>query len=251
MPTMQADALLQTQIDEFHEHGFIRLRGLFDAHEVAAWKHEEERLLNLEIINPSNSRAIYHNPQSAFPEKIEPVVDISPLYKELANDHRITRVIHEIFQDEPLLFTDKLLFRIPGMSGRDIHQDFAKNSAYVDSPKDVLAVSVQIDPASVDNGCMEFFEGYHDKMLSPDDFKATEINGLDPQRVHPMNAEAGDVLIFHSLTPHRNVKNITTRPRRALYLTYHAQRAGDLRGRYYENYISNLTKERTGEDSFI
>jgi ectoine hydroxylase-related dioxygenase (phytanoyl-CoA dioxygenase family) len=55
-----------------------------------------------------------------------------------------------------------------------------------------------------------------------------------------METIPGDLLIFHSLTPHQSGKNHTTHPRRSLYLTYNAERAGNLRDEYYKHYMENI-----------
>ena len=50
----------------------------------------------------------------------------------------------------------------------------------------------------------------------------------------PVEVQPGHAVWFHSLTPHRSGPNATERDRRALYPTYNARSAGDLRAAYYE-----------------
>ncbi|MCI0635757.1 MAG: phytanoyl-CoA dioxygenase family protein, partial [Actinobacteria bacterium] len=45
--------------------------------------------------------------------------------------------------------------------------------------------------------------------------------------------EAGDVVVFGGLLPHRSGPNTSDRPRRTLYLTYNAESCGVLYTRYY------------------
>lgn len=49
----------------------------------------------------------------------------------------------------------------------------------------------------------------------------------------PAPLQAGSLLWFHSHTPHRSAANTSGSSRRALYLTYNAASAGDLREAYY------------------
>jgi len=49
----------------------------------------------------------------------------------------------------------------------------------------------------------------------------------------PVEVRAGQVLWFHSRTPHRSGPNLTARDRRAIYPTYNAVAEGDLRDAYY------------------
>jgi ectoine hydroxylase-related dioxygenase (phytanoyl-CoA dioxygenase family) len=46
--------------------------------------------------------------------------------------------------------------------------------------------------------------------------------------------EPGDVLFFHSHTPHRSGSNTSQRDRRAIYPTFNAASQGNLRDAYYE-----------------
>jgi ectoine hydroxylase-related dioxygenase (phytanoyl-CoA dioxygenase family) len=112
------------------------------------------------------------------------------------------------------------------------------------SADDLLSVSLQIDPANKDNGCIELFEGYHDRLVTTAGeergFNDEERKQLDHSNAHLMETIPGDLLIFHSLTPHQSGKNHTTHPRRSLYLTYNAERAGNLRDEYYKHYMENI-----------
>ena len=51
---------------------------------------------------------------------------------------------------------------------------------------------------------------------------------------HTVEMEAGEVLVFDALTPHRSGTNNSQRDRRALFPTYNARSEGDLRNAYYE-----------------
>jgi len=225
---------------EYHQRGYIKLRGLFDADEIAAWQNECDRLQKLDLIKPQNLRAVFQK-GITYPEKIDPVVDISPLFTELIKDERLLSLLREIFQDAPLLFKDKLIYKLPGMDGYIMHQDWAHGWQHLAPAKDILSVSFQIDGADASNGCIELFEGYHDKLLvTPGEeraFNEKERAMIDPARGAKMETQPGDVLIFSSLTPHQSGKNLVDYPRRSLYLTYNAARSGDLREAHYQHYF--------------
>ncbi|TMV52818.1 hypothetical protein FE783_01055 [Paenibacillus mesophilus] len=61
-------------------------------------------------------------------EKFDPLVDISPVFAALVWDESILSPLRDIYLDEPLLFKDKLIFKLPGMSGYTMHQDGAKKA---------------------------------------------------------------------------------------------------------------------------
>lgn len=49
----------------------------------------------------------------------------------------------------------------------------------------------------------------------------------------PIPTQPGDLLAFDSYLPHRSGPNNTSRPRRALYLTYNKAAEGNVRDDYY------------------
>ncbi len=239
---------------EYTERGYIKLSGLFSPEEVATWQKECERLQGLDLVNPNNLRTPFKNQDIPYPEKIDPVADISPLFTSLIADERVTRVLDAIFNDKALLFKDKIIYKLPGMNGYSTHQDWAWGWQHLAPANDMLSVSFQIDGADATNGCIELFEGYHGSLLTPPgeerNFLEEEKKLIDPARGQKMETVAGDVLVFHSLTPHQSGKNLATYPRRSLYLTYNAARCGNLREEYYEHYIENIAGKGRQDVSF-
>jgi hypothetical protein len=229
---------------EYHERGYIKLSGVFSAAEAATWQAECDRLQKLDLVDPKNKRTPFKHPEIPYPEKIDPVVDISPLFTQLIGDVRLTKVLQAIFHDEALLFKDKIIYKLPGMNGYGMHQDWAWGWQHLAPAQDLLSVSFQIDGADACNGCIELFEGYHEKLLTtPGEergFNEEEEALIDPSRGQKMATTAGDVLIFSSLTPHQSGRNLADYPRRSLYLTYNAKRAGELRDTYYHHYMNEM-----------
>ena len=248
MATSINSVSINNTVEEFHQKGFVKLSGLFSADEVRSWKEECDRLIKLDIVSSDNLRTPFKNPAIPFPEKIDPVVDISPLFKSLVVDERILQVVNAILGDSALLFKDKLIYKLSAMNGYGLHQDWAWGWQHFASADDLLSVSLQIDAANRDNGCIELFEGYHEQLRTvageERNFNEEERKQLDPANARLMETMPGDVLIFHSLTPHQSGKNHTTYPRRSLYLTYNAERAGQLRERYYQHYMKEIVGQQ-------
>jgi 2-aminoethylphosphonate dioxygenase len=231
----------------------VTLRGLFSADEVAQWQAECDRLLAQEWVSPQNIRTPFRMGSTQTPERIDPVVDVSPLFSSVARDERLLAPLRAIWNDEARLFKDKLIFKMPGVDGYTMHQDWAWGWQNLCAADEILSVSVQIDGADAANGCIELFPGYHHKLLTPPglqtNFRAEEVAQIDAARGIKMETQPGDVLIFHALTPHQSGKNTANYSRRSLYLTYNAARAGDLAGAYYAAYKERLGKE--GSDRFF
>lgn len=244
MPTETTEKTTKELAVEYHQRGYIKLSGLFSADEAISWQRECDRLQKLELVNPQNKRTPFKTAGVPYPEKIDPVIDISPLFAELIKDERLISVLRAIFDDGALLFKDKIIYKLPGMTGYNMHQDWAWGWQHLAPAEELLSVSFQIDGADAANGCIELFEGYHDKLITPPgaerNMSETEKTQIDLSRGEKMETQSGDVLIFSSLTPHQSGKNLADYPRRSLYLTYNAERSGNLRDVYYEHYLATI-----------
>jgi len=233
------------QVREYWEKGYTVLRGLFSAEEITAWQAECDRLLRSEFVHRDNVRTPFRFNSGDLPERIDPVVDISPVFSSLIEDSRIVKVVEAIFQDKPMLFKDKIIFKAPGTNGYTMHQDQAWWQMC--SADDMLSVSIQIDGATAANGCIELFPGYHDRLRTPagmfTNFRPEELAEVDASTGIRMETVPGDVMIFHSLAPHQSGTNTATVSRRSLYLTYSAARVGDLYQEHLKKYITRLSEE--------
>ena len=237
----------------YRETGWLVIRGAFDAYEVDAWKAECDRLAaDSSIVNPNNMRTPFRKGASKNPERIDPVMDISPVFKALANDRRITNVVREIYNGhEPCIWKDKIIYKDPGVDGYTMHQDGAWWQGLDVPLTELLSVMIAIDGADIDNGCLEVFSGYQNGFLStPGELRnlnADEVAKVDPARGQKVQTQAGDVIVFHALTPHQSGKNISTRGRRQFYLTYSNGQFGDHYERQQEHY-RNYTRKQWKEE---
>jgi len=233
------------QVREYWQKGYIALRGLFRPEEIASWQAECDRLLLSEYVHPDNVRTPFRMNSGAHPERIDPAVDISPVFSALIADPRIVSVVEAIFRDRPLLFKDKIIFKAPGTKGYTMHQDQAWWRMC--SADDMLSASIQIDGANAANGCIELFPGCHDRLRTPagmsTNFRPGDDAGIDHSTGVKMETVPGDVLIFHSLTPHQSDTNRADVSRRSFYLTYSAARVGDLYPEHLKKYIDRLSNE--------
>lgn len=223
--------LTNEQISTYQEKGYLTLAGAFTPDEVIAWDDESKRLLRLGLAHKDNLRTItYRTPAGIqIVDRLNPVVDISPLFKALTQDERIMRPLRDLYGEAMLLFKDKIIYKMPGVTGYPIHQDYSSWQLF---PKDLVNVIVSIDPADAHNGGVEFFPGYHQRLLStPGELRymsKEEAEQIDFSKAELVKASPGDMMIFDCLTPHRSGVNTSSRLRRQLYLTYSSAKNGDL-----------------------
>lgn len=251
-------SLTKAQIEQYRSTGYLWLRGAFSPEQAVEWQNEADRLRQLdEYTDPYNLRVGYRTVDGEkVLERFDPLRDISPVFARLTADERIVGPLSQIYDAEPKLFKDKLIFKLPGVSGYTMHQDAAWWQGF--PIEDLVSVMVAVDGASAENGGVEFFPGYHDRFRSTPgqlrNMNSDEIAEIDLRTGEIPETSPGDVVIFHSFTPHRSGVNTSGTSRRQLYLTYSHGRHGDLYDAHYEHYhrysLKNKGDGETGKYYF-
>jgi ectoine hydroxylase-related dioxygenase (phytanoyl-CoA dioxygenase family) len=218
--------------------GYVTLRDRFHADEIAGWRAECERLWDVLDADPDAARVQWrgHAREGQIRDRIDPVVDISPVFAALAADPRIVTPVRDVLRAEPALMKAKLITKRPGTAGYTMHQDFPYWAPLGIPADDLLTLQVSIDPARADNGAVEVFRGLHHHRLEsrPDQPLDVDESRMDATVGELAELAPGDLLVFHSLTPHRSGPNRSTAPRRALFFTYTTAAHGDIYRRYHE-----------------
>ncbi len=225
-------------VADYGRLGYALVASPFGGDEIEGWRRECDRLWALPGVRDAadprvDLRATVEG--GATPERLDPVIDASPAFATLSRDARILRIVHALLGEEPVLFKDKLIVKTPGTIGYRTHQDFAY-IAFLGFPGDrQLAVSIAIDAAGAGNGAIEVFGGHHGGLLpsSVGDRFLVDERALDPASATMLSVEPGDMVILHSLCPHRSAPNRSGGPRRLVFFTYNAVSAGDHYDSYY------------------
>ncbi|MDQ0898028.1 phytanoyl-CoA dioxygenase family protein [Paenibacillus sp. V4I7] len=249
--------LTEEKIQTYNEQGYLVLRGVFSEHEAKVIQTECDQLLTLsDYTDKFNIRAghkIYADGRVAI-ERLDPVHDISAVFADLVEDERILSPLRDIYLDEPLLFKDKLIFKLPGANGYSMHQDASWWQGF--PIEGLISVMVAIDGATTANGGLELFPGYHERLRStPGELRnmnAEEIAEIDPKQGVIVETNPGDVIIFHSFTPHQSGVNLSDVSRKQLYLTYTPSKNGNLYKAHYQHYQRyNLKGKDTSSYHFL
>lgn len=224
--------------EAYHRDGFVVVRALFDRDAVAGWQAECERLWHDEdLADPESFRVDSRRTTggSSIAERMDPVIDVSPQFAALAHDPKILGIVATLLGEEPVLFKDKLIFKMPATTGYPLHQDFAYITDFGFSGDRQLAACLAIDETSPANGATEFYPGLHHQLLPSPPDRPGEIDErlIDLATGVQPSLSPGDALFFHALCPHRAGPNMTDRPRRLLFFTYNNRSTGDLYATYY------------------
>ena len=226
------------QLEAWKQQGFLKIKQFYCPDEmqaiqnwvtaIAAWK--------------SNSgNWMHHYELIASEKKLSRTENFIPYHEGmqlLLKEGKAIQVVSELFTEPAVLYKEKINYKYPnGGGGYAPHQDAM---AY-DGIKEHISCLIPVDKATIENGCLEMVAGKH-----RDGFLPTSKNGVIKPEVaktlkwEPLELAIGDVLLFHSYTPHRSAMNKSDHPRRAIYATYNARSEGDLRDQYYRNKLEKL-----------
>jgi 2-aminoethylphosphonate dioxygenase len=233
--------LVAARRHDYEVEGFVVVRGLFAAARVRQALDEAVALLRRhDLISTRNLRCRWQTNvrtnECQF-ETFDPVIDLSPACRTLAEDHRLMAVLADLYGEPACLFKDKLIYKPPGCPGYGLHQDWI---AWPGFPRSFLTVLVPLDPATTANGCTVVYPGYHRRgSLAPEDGRYHPLppGSVDESLAVPLELEPGDAAIFTGFTPHRSDSNVSGGWRRQLFLSFNRRTdGGDQRQAHYAEF---------------
>jgi len=225
--------LTDEQLGHFAEKGWVASPGFFsasDAVEISTWIDDLTRRPE----RPGREM-VYHERRRGDPgvSLIQRIENFCPFHDELDRlvHGRLMSAVEALLGAPAVLFKDKINFKMAGGAGFEWHQDQQAGwSVY--APFFITAM-VSIDPASVENGCLEVADAPRLHALIGEEWKPLSAEQMRGYSMVPIISRAGDVVFFDSFVPHGSEPNRTERDRRVLYLTYNARAHGDQRQRYF------------------
>lgn len=162
----------------------------------------------------------------------------------------LTDLIGATIEQVVVVFKDKCNVKHPNGGGFPPHQDIAAYRHFAVSYH--VTAALMLDAATIANGCLELAPDYCD--ISPGSptveaplgslpilpyYKGGARHGaivseLAEQLVwKPVEAAAGDIILFDSFIPHCSASNRSTGSRRVMFFTFNLASDGDLYETYY------------------
>jgi 2-aminoethylphosphonate dioxygenase len=224
------------QIAAFQRDGYLLRRGFFDPNEVADITRWTEELA--EAPEEAGRHWVYReasllDPEIRIIQRIENFCPFHDGFDRLVRHDRLIETVSHVFDEQAILFKEKINFKMPGGAGFKAHQDQQAGwSTY--APLFITAL-VGIDASTLDNGCLEVAPGWHKQGLLGEEWRPLDDQRIAEIGLKPVPTEPGDVLLFDSYVPHASAENMTGAARRILYLTYNRLSDGDQRERYYRD----------------
>jgi ectoine hydroxylase-related dioxygenase (phytanoyl-CoA dioxygenase family) len=218
--------LSEAQVRQFHEDGFIFVKGLFDAEEmellIKIAKADKEMTDGGWIMQDAKGGASRINLKSATTENI---------YSAFVHSQRIAGPMEQLIGAPIYHWHHKMMLKDPYVGGAwEWHQDYGywynDNCLFPDMASCVIAV----DRATKENGCLQVLRASH-KIGRVNHGQFGGQAGADPKRVEAAmkvcelvycEMEPGTALFFHGNTLHCSSQNKSPNPRWSLICCYNA-----------------------------
>ncbi|MEL6582691.1 MAG: phytanoyl-CoA dioxygenase family protein [Pseudomonadota bacterium] len=261
-----------SQKETLAQQGYLALRGVFDAEEVAQLRALSDAMTasaEAVLTEVSANGGTLGARAQAHPEELIVVSEADDPTKlcryEYLMGHSaafsafvektVLPVAETILAEPVAVFKDKTNEKAPGGGAFGPHQDHEAYKSF--GPGRFVTALISIDPATRANGAMEFAPNY--KSLAAHDPQAQDFDGYPlfdcvdggPQHgeVVPdiaaqlewemLETSPADLVLFDSFVPHRSAVNASAQPRRAIFITMNVAREGALYARYYAEKRSN------------
>ena len=219
---------------DYRRDGFVIVHGMYSPKEIERLSDDVEALV---ARGPLPGKDMFYNEDSLLEKekrmlsRIEKFADFNAALKDFIYDPRMMERCTELLGDHPVLFKEKINFKLSGGGGFTPHQDI--QPGWDEYAPFVLSVLVTIDQSTVENGCLELAAGHHTRGLIGRKWQPLEGEELKGMSFKPYPMEPGDVAFFDCFVPHKSKPNLTPLQRRNLYLTFNRAKDGDHRQQYF------------------
>lgn len=214
--------ITQEHVQAYQKQGFVIIRGLFSADEVAEYTQHYMDLRQAGTY-PGDSAGIdigSDDPLKKYPRMIH-MHRWDEISLKWMIDERLNMAMSALLGSEPFAVQTMLYFKPAGARGQALHQD----QSYLQvQPGTCMAAWLALDDCDEENGCLQMVPGSHEWPLlcladadTSQSFTEVTVDLPDGSEPAPLLMKAGDVAFFNGQVVHGSFPNTTTdRFRRAL-----------------------------------
>ena len=219
-PKSPLTRISQKQRDQYDSLGYFLLENVFSSEEleplIAAidpFEEASEKMLREKF---GGSFFIAKADAITFTTHI---VTKSEIAKNFSQHPVFQDICHDIIGEGARLYWDQAVYKKPGNPEEfPWHQD---NGYTFTEPQQYLTCWVPLNHATAENGCPWIVPGLHKRGTLAHEHKPLGLTCLEnPEESICVEAKAGDVVVFSSLTPHRTGPNLTKSTRKSYILQY-------------------------------
>jgi ectoine hydroxylase len=224
---MAKGVIQDSLVPQYHEDGYILLKGMLDAEETTllARSAREDRVLDRKSFGKSDGEggtvrlSLWNHPTDT-------------IYGMIARSESIVGTAEKLLDDEVYHYHSKMIMKDAKVGGAwTWHQDYGywyQNGVLF--PR-LTSVSIAVDRATRENGCLQVIRGSHHLGRIEHTLTGDQA-GADQQRVNEVlkrlelvhvEMDPGDALFFHANLLHRSDQNHSDHARWSMICCYNAK----------------------------
>ena len=226
--------------EQFMNQGYLRLGQVLSADELTALQRRIEDIMmgrvryeNMRLQEVGKKRTIGNKEATLSYRRIDDL-EQDPLFLAYIQHPLFRQITRRYFGEDVSIFRAMFMNK-PAQQGTILpwHQDVGVGWGVDNDP--TVTVWAALDPATVENGCMQVVPGSHKRgVISKRHFPSKEqlAECAPPGSEIDIEAEAGEVILLNNLLLHRSGINPTGQSRRAFSIAYmdgasHSVRTGE------------------------
>jgi len=235
-----SQTLNKTQIEKFHEDGFLTVEGAVPKDILAEMQSVTDGLLEeARLVKISDDRFDLddsHTPEHPVVRRLKRPFDNWPFFNELIRKDFILDCVEPLIGPNIRANIGKVNFKTPGHGfAIEWHQDWA---FYPHTNDMGLAIGIYMDDATYDNGAMIALPGTHRLEAYDHHSDGYFCGAMDPGKCElnfdnyaVLEGAAGTLTLHHVRTVHASAPNNTNKERRLFIAGYFAADAWPLAAR--------------------
>ncbi len=212
--------LTHDQVEQYHCDGYVLVDDVIDPATIDELRHaiDEHEAAVEGFLRQLPDQTMFIATADKITFTVHLVSRCEPA-RRLAHHPALVGICHDLVGPDVRLYWDQAVYKKPEpVREFPWHQD--NGYAFVD-PQQYLTCWVPLTDATVDNGCPWVMPGLHRKGTLIHDATPGGFQCLhDSTGAVPVEAKAGSVVVFSSLTPHRTGPNVTDATRKTYILQY-------------------------------
>lgn len=225
----------------YQRDGFLVVRGLFSADEVAEIRGFFDALAEKgepvgSFWQPNRSQEAT-DPLTRYPRVMQPH-RWNEMSKRYLLDARVRDILAALLEEEPIGAQTMYYFKPPGAKGQALHQD---NFYLHVKPNTCMAAWTAIDPCTPENGCLYVVPETHNEAVvcpetaDPSESFTTHLVRIPGNRkAMPVEMQPGDVLFFNGSLIHGSPPNRSTTIWRRSFISHYIPKSSIQVAKHYK-----------------
>jgi ectoine hydroxylase len=230
----------EADIKQYHEDGYLIVRGLFDRDEIQLLHRaaKEDHELDKHSFGRNDGEggtvrlSLWNHPGDG-------------IYGMFARCERMVRTVEKLLGGEAYHYHSKMIMKDARVGGAwTWHQDYGYWYQNGVLQPLLTSVSIAVDPSTRANGCLQVIKGSHhcgriDHVLTGEQAGANmeRVNAiLERMELIYCEMEPGDAIFFHANLLHRSDQNKSDFPRWSMICCYNAARNDPYKDSHHPRY---------------